>query len=134
MLWLDGPRPAVARLAETFDADAMDALLLLMPTAGSIGYAGSGDFHRDAAGRLARRAADAAAPFVYAGVQIVKPGLFAENMPDAFSTNLIWDRAQARGRLFGLRHDGLWFHIGTPEALAETEAYLQANPPMRPER
>jgi MurNAc alpha-1-phosphate uridylyltransferase len=133
MLWLDGQHPAVTRLAEGFDPERMDALLLLMPTAGAFGYAGAGDFHLDPEGRLTRRAPEGVAPFVYAGVQIVKPALFAEDTPDAFSTNLIWDRAQARGRLFGLRHDGLWFHIGTPEALAETEAHLRAKPSFRPE-
>src|ERR1700681_3941928 len=42
--WLDGVKPNFARLAEAYDADTMDALLLLAPTADSIGYAGRGDF------------------------------------------------------------------------------------------
>ena len=36
-----------------------------------------------------------------------------------FSLNRVWDRAIAAGRLFGLRLDGLWMHVGDPAALAD---------------
>ncbi|PWC33553.1 nucleotidyltransferase family protein [Azospirillum sp. TSO35-2] len=125
IFWLDGPTPALRRLAAHWNPDEMDALLLLMATTRSVGYEGLGDYHMDPLGRLTRRAERELAPFVYAGVQIVKPELFAADTPDgAFSTNLIWDRAQAAGRLFGLAHDGLWFHIGTPDGLKEAEDLL----------
>ncbi|WP_448203572.1 nucleotidyltransferase family protein [Azospirillum sp. sgz302134] len=125
ILWLDGPSPALARLARHWNPEEMDALLLLMATTKAVGYDGRGDYHMDPLGRLTRRAEMEIAPFVYAGVQIVKPELFAADTPDgAFSTNLIWNRAQEAGRLFGLNHDGLWFHIGTPDALTEAEEML----------
>lgn len=125
ILWLDGPSPTLARLARHWNPDEMDALLLLMATTKAVGYEGRGDYHMDPLGRLTRRGEMEIAPFVYAGVQIVKPELFAQDTPDgAFSTNRIWNRAQEAGRLFGLAHDGLWFHIGTPDALAETEEML----------
>ena len=125
ILWLDGPVPALRRLATHWDPETMDALLLLMATTKSVGYDGRGDYHMDPLGRLTRRGELELAPFVFAGVQIVKPALFAADTPDgAFSTNLIWDRAQAAGRLFGLAHDGLWFHIGTPEGLKEAQDLL----------
>ncbi|MFC5315654.1 nucleotidyltransferase family protein [Azospirillum rugosum] len=125
ILWLNGPSPTLARLARHWDPEAMDALLLLMATTKSVGYEGRGDYHMDPVGRLVRRGEMEIAPFVFAGVQIVKPELFAQNTPDgAFSTNLIWDRAQEAGRLYGLAHDGLWFHIGTPAALQESEDLL----------
>ncbi|MBB3262773.1 MurNAc alpha-1-phosphate uridylyltransferase [Azospirillum sp. OGB3] len=125
ILWLDGPSPTLARLARHWNPDEMDALLLLMATTKAVGYEGRGDYHMDPLGRLTRRGEQEIAPFVYAGVQIVKPELFGQDTPDgAFSTNRVWDRAQEAGRLFGLAHDGLWFHIGTPDALAETEEML----------
>ena len=125
ILWLDGPSPTLARLARHWNPETMDALLLLMATTKSVGYDGRGDYHMDPVGRLTRRSEMEIAPFVFAGVQIVKPELFAADTPDgAFSTNLIWDRAQEAGRLYGLAHDGLWFHIGTPDALRETEDLL----------
>lgn len=125
IFWLDGPVPALRRLAAHWNPAEMDALLLLMATTKSVGYDGLGDYHMDPLGGLTRRGERELAPFVYAGVQIVKPELFAADTPDgAFSTNLIWDRAQAAGRLFGLAHDGLWFHIGTPAGLREAEELL----------
>src|SRR3989442_8801655 len=38
-MWIDGVRPNLARLAETFDPDRMDILLLMAPTTSNIGYA-----------------------------------------------------------------------------------------------
>lgn len=125
ILWLDGPTPALGRLAANWDPERMDALLLLMATTKSVGYDGRGDFHMDPLGLLSRRGESEIAPFVYAGVQIVKPELFGRDTPDgAFSTNLVWDRAMEAGRLYGLAHDGAWFHVGTPDALAESEELL----------
>ncbi|RJF81589.1 nucleotidyltransferase family protein [Azospirillum cavernae] len=125
ILWLDGPTPALQRLAAFWDPQTMDALLLMMATTKSAGYEGPGDYHMDPLGRLIRRGESELSPFVFAGVQIVKPELFAQDTPDgAFSTNLIWDRAQEAGRLYGIAHDGLWFHIGTPDGLTECEELL----------
>lgn len=125
ILWLDGPTSALRRLARHWDPERMDALLLLMATARSIGYDGRGDFHMDPIGRIFRRAEREIAPFVFAGVQIVKPGLFGDGMPDGpFSANLVWDRAMEGGRLFGIAHDGAWFHVGTPDGLREAEELL----------
>ncbi|MBP2301887.1 nucleotidyltransferase family protein [Azospirillum picis] len=125
IFWLDGPVPALRRLAAHWNPAEMDALLLLMATTRAVGYDGAGDYHMDPLGRLTRRREGEIAPFVYAGLQIVKPELFAAGTPDgAFSTNLIWDRAQEAGRLYGLAHDGLWFHVGTPQGLKEAEDLL----------
>jgi MurNAc alpha-1-phosphate uridylyltransferase len=43
---------------------------------------------------------------------------------DVFSTNIFWDRAIARGRCYGLVHDGDWFDVGYPEAIGMTEARI----------
>ncbi len=126
-IWIDGVRSNLMRLAEAFDAGTMDALLLLAPTAGSIGYPGRGDFVMASDGRLRRRAERDVAPFVYAGAAILTPRLF-DNAPEgAFSLNALFDRAAAAGRLFGLRLEGLWMHVGTPEAIAAAEAAINAS-------
>jgi MurNAc alpha-1-phosphate uridylyltransferase len=125
-LWLDGIKPNFARLAEAFDPETMDVLLLLAPTTGSLGYSGRGDYAMLPDGRLRRRDADEAVPFIYAGAAILAPDLFAGTPSGAFPLTLLFDRASAKGRLFGLRLEGLWMHVGTPEAVAAAEAALAA--------
>jgi MurNAc alpha-1-phosphate uridylyltransferase len=122
--WLDGAKPNFARLAQGFDAQGMDALLLLAPTAGSIGYEGRGDYAMLADGRLRRRAEQEVVPFIYAGAAILSPALFAGAPTAAFPLTLLFDRAGANGRLFGLRLEGVWMHVGTPEAVAAAETAL----------
>jgi len=123
-LWLDGVKPNLTRLAEAFDADAMDALLLLAPTADSVGYSGRGDYMMLPDGRLQRRAEQEVVPFIYAGAAILAPALFADAPAGAFALTRLFDRAGETGRLFGLRLEGLWMHVGTPEAVAAAEAAL----------
>lgn len=123
-IWIDGVQPNLARLADAFDPDAMDALLLLASTTGSIGYAGRGDFTMAPDGRLARRGERQVAPFVYAGAAILAPTLFADAPQGEFSLTSLFDRAAAQGRLHGLRLEGLWMHVGTPEAVAAAEAAI----------
>jgi MurNAc alpha-1-phosphate uridylyltransferase len=122
-VWLDGGVPALTRLAAAWDDARMDALLLLQPVAAAIGYAGRGDYRMES-GRLHRRAGDETAPFLFAGVQILHPRLFEGAPGGAFSLNLLYDKAQAAGRLYGIVHDAEWFHVGTPADLAAAEEYL----------
>lgn len=124
-LWIDSATPNLVRLARRFDPARMDTLLLLAPKE-SIGYAGCGDFHLLADGRLRRRAAQEAAPFVYAGVAILTPALFVGAPQGAFSLTRLFDRAEAAGRLYGLPIEGVWMHVGTPQAIALVEAVLGA--------
>ena len=126
-IWLDGPRPNLARLAEAFDPAAQDALLLLASGSDSIGYAGRGDFTMDAEGRLQPRGEREVAPFVYAGAAILAPALFAGAPPGAFSLTRLFTRAASAGRLHGLRLEGLWMHVGTPDAIALAEAAIAAS-------
>jgi MurNAc alpha-1-phosphate uridylyltransferase len=124
-IWIDGVTPNLTRLAEAFDAAAMDALLLLAPTTGCIGYAGRGDFAMAPDGRLARRGEREVAPFVYAGAAILSPALFADAPQGEFPLTDLFDRAAEMGRLRGLRLEGLWMHVGTPEAVGEAEAAIR---------
>ncbi|MBM3492141.1 MAG: nucleotidyltransferase family protein [Alphaproteobacteria bacterium] len=123
-LWFDGYGNALRRMAGLFEPAAMDALLLLSPTVGAIGYRGLGDFFMQADGRLQRRQQTRAAPFVFTGVQLLAPDLFRACPQGAFSLNRLYDRAAESGRLFGLRHHGDFMAIDTLEALAEAEAAL----------
>jgi len=126
-LWIDGVTPNLTRLAQAFDSANMDALLLLAPAADSIGYSGRGDFTMDAGGRLVRRAEQQVAPFVYAGAAVLSPALFADAPQGAFSLTKLFDRAAEAGRLHGLRLEGVWMHVGTPDAIALAEAAIKAS-------
>ena len=125
IVWLEGPIPALERLATAWDPKVMDLLLLVHPVSAAFGYEGSGDFFMDPAGRLRRRAPGEIAPFVFAGVQLLHPKIFRDVPRTPYSLNLLYDRALEAGRLHGLRHDGDWFHVGTPQGLTEVEAALR---------
>jgi MurNAc alpha-1-phosphate uridylyltransferase len=105
----------------------MDALLLLAPTAGSIGYSGRGDFAMAPDGRLRARAEQEIAPFVYAGAAILSPTLFKDAPDGELSLTLLFGQAAQAGRLHGLRLDGIWMHVGTPEAIGSAEAAIKAS-------
>jgi N-acetyl-alpha-D-muramate 1-phosphate uridylyltransferase len=126
-IWIDGAAPNLSRLADAFDAKRMDALLLLAPTTTSIGYSGRGDFTMAPDGALARRGERNVAPFVYAGAAILTPAFFAGVPPGPSSMSPLFDRTIAAERLFGLRLDGLWMHVGTPDAVKAAEAALIAS-------
>jgi MurNAc alpha-1-phosphate uridylyltransferase len=126
-IWIDGAVPNLRRLAEAFDAARMDALLLMAPTATATGYAGRGDFSMAADGSLTRRGEREVVPFVYAGAAILTPAFFAGVGPGPSSMSPLFDRAAETGRLHGLRLDGVWMHVGTPEAVAAAEAKLLAS-------
>tara|TARA_A100001388_G_C28720929_1_gene476304 strand:+ start:28 stop:768 length:741 start_codon:yes stop_codon:yes gene_type:complete len=125
VLWLDGPSPALQRLADTWDHKHMDALLLLHSTVEAYGYDGTGDFMVDPEGALVRQPEREVSPYLFAGVQILQAKAFAEAPAGPFSLNLIFDRAIEQGRLFGLINDGEWFHIGTAGGLSEAEGYFR---------
>jgi MurNAc alpha-1-phosphate uridylyltransferase len=124
-IWIDGVKPNLARLADTFDPAMMDALLLLAPIAGSIGYHGRGDFNMASDGRLKARPEREVAPFVYAGAAILSPALFKDAPQGKFSLTTLFTRAAQAGRLFGLRLEGLWMHVGTPDAIGAAEAAIR---------
>lgn len=127
--WLDGPTPALARLAALFDEAEMDGLLLLVRTTQVDGAVGRGDFMLDPVGHLRRPKERELAPYLFGGVQILSPRLF-EGAPDGpFSMNLLYDRAIEAGRLYGLVHDGLWFHLSTPQDLDSAAEQLRLGLP-----
>jgi MurNAc alpha-1-phosphate uridylyltransferase len=124
IIWLNGREDALHRLAKAWDPARMDSLLLLHPTVTAIGYDGPGDFLMDQEGRLQRRPEWEVAPFLYSGVNITHPRLFEASPDGAYSVNILWNRAIEQGRLSGIRHDGEWYHVSTPQHLREVEREL----------
>jgi N-acetyl-alpha-D-muramate 1-phosphate uridylyltransferase len=125
-IWLDGPTPALDRLAAAFDPASMDALLLLVRSAQVDGEIGRGDFLLDPLGRARRPKERELAPYVFAGVQVLSPALFQGAPEGRFSLNRLYDKAIGSGRLYGLVHDGVWFHLSTPPDLEHAESAMKA--------
>jgi MurNAc alpha-1-phosphate uridylyltransferase len=123
-MWIDGVRSNLTRLAESFQPSQMDILLLMAPTTTSIGYSGRGDYAMLPDGALRKRREHQVVPFVYAGAAIMSPTLFADAPAGEFSLTKIFDRANEQERLFGLRLDGVWMHVGTPDAIHSAEEAL----------
>jgi MurNAc alpha-1-phosphate uridylyltransferase len=124
-VWSEGAAPALPRMLRLWDPIAMDCLLLLAPISTSIGYGARGDFAMAPDGRLTRRGERQVVPFAFAGVSLCDKRLFEGAPTGPFSLNLLWDRALSQGRLYGMRLDGRWMHVGTPEALAEAETSFE---------
>jgi MurNAc alpha-1-phosphate uridylyltransferase len=123
-IWLDGPKSAFHDLSRRWDPTSMDALLLVVPHARAMNFAGPGDFHMDPLGRLSRRRPGRIAPFIYTGIQLVSHRLLRDAPQGPFSTNILWNRAMEEGRLYGLSFTGQWFEVGTPQMIRPTEEAL----------
>lgn len=123
-IWLDGPRSAFHDLSARWNPDEMDALLLLVGHARAENFTGKGDFHMDPHGRLTRRASGRIAPFIYTGIQLISKRLLRDAPKGKFSTNILWNRAMDEGRLYGLSFTGMWYEVGTPDAIAPTQDAL----------
>ena len=124
-VWSEGVTPALNAMLRQWDPKEMDCLLLLAPLSSSMGYFGRGDFSMAPDGRLARRGERQVVPFAFAGVSICDQRLFKDAPDGRFSLNLLWDRSLQAGRLFGIRLDGCWMHVGTPDALKEAETWFE---------
>jgi MurNAc alpha-1-phosphate uridylyltransferase len=123
-VWIEGVGSNLARLFEAWDDELMDCLMLLALASQSLGYQGRGDFAFEAEGQIRRRVEQEIVPFAFTGVSLAHPRLFEGSPDGAFSLNLVWDRAIAAGRAYGLRMEGTWMHVGTPDALAQAEQLL----------
>jgi MurNAc alpha-1-phosphate uridylyltransferase len=123
-IWVEGYGQALARMIARWSPEEMDALLLVASLVNAIGYEGAGDFLMDADGHLSRVPEQRLSPFAFPGVQIVHPRFFEGCSEGDFSVNPLWDRAIERGRLYGMRLEGVWMHVGTPDALVQTEQFL----------
>ena len=132
-LWVDGVKNTLARVAAAWNDDTMDALLLMQPLARVFGSVQRGDFLMAPDGRLTRRSERQVAGCCYMGVSILHPRLFADSPEGAFSLNNLYDRAEAAGRLYGIAHDGLWYHISRPQDLAHAnQMFARGHEPDTP--
>jgi len=123
-IWVEGYGHALERLKARWNADDMDSLLLMASLVTSMGYEGRGDFLMDSEGRLSSVPEGRLSPFAYPGACIIHPRLFEDAPRGAFPLLALWEKAIERGRLFGVRLDGVWMHVGTPEAVHDAEAFL----------
>lgn len=124
-VWIEGIGSNLERLIAAWNPERMDCLMLLAIGATSLGYEGRGDFQMSPDGLVTRRAEHREAPFVFTGVSIADQRFFEDAPKGRFSLNVLWNRAIERRRLFGTRLDGTWMHVGTPEALAEAEKWIE---------
>ncbi len=122
--WVEGPRENLRRLAAAWNPETMDILLLVAATTASVGVDWPGDFLLSPDGRLSKRPEREVAPFVYTGVGILKPELFARETREVYGLAPFFFEAAARGRLYGQRLDGLWLHVGVPQAIEEAERMI----------
>jgi MurNAc alpha-1-phosphate uridylyltransferase len=129
-VWVEGASHALEKMKARWNPETMDALMLLAPTVSTVCYEGRGDFMMDSEGRLSRVPEAWISPFVWMSMEIVHPRLFEAATAAKFSINPLWDRAIEKGRLFGMRLDGVWMHIDNPEAIRQAEAYLADRAPV----
>lgn len=120
-VWIEGPQSALEAMKAAWRPEDMDVLLLVAATANSVGVDWPGDFHMAPDGRLTKRAEQEVAAFVYAGVGIIKPQLFADAREDVFRLAPYFFDAAEAGRLYGVRLGGQWLHVGAPEAIEAAE-------------
>ena len=121
-----GPAP-LRSLAEGFDSELMDELLLLADIGRCLGFPGAGDFFCDADGAVTRRGEAKRAPWAYAGVRIIKPSLYDDEPVEPFSANRIWNRLIPKQRVYGQPLNRFWLHVGDPQALKDAEFWLRCN-------
>lgn len=121
-----GPQP-LQQLANSYDPDTMDEILLLADTRRCLGFHGAGDFFVEDTGRLRRRGEAAHAPWAYAGVRIARPQLYGKQSIEPFSANRIWNELIPAGRLHGVTLDRFWLHVGDPQALKDAEMWLRCH-------
>ena len=119
-----GEQTNLQRLAGLFDPERMDMALLCVPLERTTGHNGKKDFQLDPDGRLSRYRESGDHPVVYAGAIVMHSSLLDDAPDDAFNLNIYFDRAIAKGRLYGLVMDGEWITVGTPDALPQAEAVI----------
>jgi N-acetyl-alpha-D-muramate 1-phosphate uridylyltransferase len=123
--WLEGEKANLLQLAEMFNSDSMDMLLMLVTPGQATGYEGKGDFSMDSNSRLRRPRQDETVPYVYAGAAVIHPRIFKGAIAEPHSLNRQFNEAITQGRLFGMPMQGQWLTVGTPESIPAAEAVVR---------
>jgi len=127
--WATAHDDTFGRMADAYDPDEMDALLLLAEMGATMGFRGPGDFFLGPEGQLSRRGDKPSAPYVFAGTHITRADLLRGYEAKPFSANTYWNAFGRAGRLFGTVMKPFWLHVGDPKGRDEAEARLLAMGP-----
>jgi MurNAc alpha-1-phosphate uridylyltransferase len=127
--WVTAGDDTFATMAEAYDPNDMDALLLLAEMGATMGFRGPGDFFLGPDGQLIRRGDKPSAPYVFAGTHITHPDLLRSYEAKPFSANVYWNAFGRAGRLFGTVMKPFWLHVGDPQGRDEAEARLKTMGP-----
>jgi MurNAc alpha-1-phosphate uridylyltransferase len=128
LFWVGEPsgRPSnLRRLAGFFDPASMDLAMLCVRIEDTTGHNGKNDFNLAADGKLSRYNDQGPDPVVYAGAIAMNTSFLDDAPDDAFNLNVYFDKAIARGRLYGMMLEGHWLTVGTPEAMDEAEETIR---------
>ncbi len=125
-VWVENGHDNLSEMVKNFDPQKMDNLLCLANKNTSLGYDGNGDFLLSNEGVISRKPSDVASDHVFIGASIANKNLFEKSVPEnrlkgPFSLNKLWDVSIAKKRVYGIKHQGIWMHVGTTEALSEAE-------------
>lgn len=123
-VWIEAGVPALEAMAAAWDPARMDVLLMLAPTATSLGFHDSGDVFLEDDGAARFKAAGEIGPLVYVGVHICDPAIVRDGPEGPFSLTPLWKTLAAQRRIHGVTPDGLWMHVGDPVARDKAEARL----------
>jgi MurNAc alpha-1-phosphate uridylyltransferase len=125
-VWQKSGEPALTALVNAWDPARMDALVLVIPKARTLGFDTPGDFFQAADGTLTHRGDRPEAPLHAFGIQILDPRPVYADPRARFSLRDIWFASADQHRLYGLQLDGLWMQVGDPAARDAAEARLGA--------
>jgi N-acetyl-alpha-D-muramate 1-phosphate uridylyltransferase len=127
--WATAGDTTFRRMAEAYNPETMDALLLLADMGATLGFRGQGDFYLAHDGQLVRRGDRPTAPYVFAGTHITRAELLRGYKPEPFSANIYWNAMGRAGRLYGTVMSPFWMHVGDPAGRDEAEARLKTMGP-----
>ncbi len=120
-LWLDSTTSVFEQLENNWDPNKYDVLLALIPTQNARGDVTGGNYFIENGKARRQRPEETNIPYIFTGIQIIHPRVFDQITDNVFSLRHIYDAAQNSNRLGHIIFDGIWYHVGTPEALLQTE-------------
>jgi MurNAc alpha-1-phosphate uridylyltransferase len=124
-VWIKPGEPALSEVAQAWDPARMDAILVVIPKARTMGFDTPGDFNQAEDGTLTHRGDAAEAPLHCFGIEIIDPTLIYADPRDVFTQRDIWIASTRKRRLYGLQLNGLWMQVGDPAAKEAAEARLK---------